>query len=49
MWLARFGARVPFAAKLLPPLRAWASSREVPKPNGKSFRATYRGNVEGGR
>lgn len=46
MWLARFGARVPFAAKLLPPLRAWASSREVPKPNGKSFRATYRGDGE---
>ena len=49
MWLARIGARVPFAAKLLPPLRAWAASREVPKPNGKSFRATYRGEREGGR
>ncbi len=41
--LARFGQRLPFATRLFAPLRAWSSSREVPRPAPKSFRDTWRG------
>jgi L-lactate dehydrogenase complex protein LldF len=43
MALARFGQRLPIAARLLPPLRAWLASRELPVPARRPFRDTWRG------
>jgi L-lactate dehydrogenase complex protein LldF len=41
--LARLGERLPFLARLVPPLVAWSSTRARPRLAPRSFRATYRG------
>ncbi|MFY9341187.1 MAG: LutB/LldF family L-lactate oxidation iron-sulfur protein [Planctomycetota bacterium] len=43
MALARLAERLPFVARLPGPLRAWRSSRELPKLAKRSFRSTWRG------
>ncbi len=43
MLLARLGERVPFAKRFAGPLRAWQSSRELPKLAKRSFRSTWQG------
>ncbi len=43
MWMARVGEKVPFLQKLAGPVRAWHSSRELPKLAKRSFRSTWRG------
>ncbi|MCK5940473.1 MAG: DUF3390 domain-containing protein, partial [Planctomycetes bacterium] len=40
--MARLGDRVPLVKRLLPPMRAWASSRELPRLARRSFRDGYR-------
>jgi L-lactate dehydrogenase complex protein LldF len=41
--LARLGEKLPLLPRLVGPLRAWRSSRELPKLARRPFRATWRG------
>jgi L-lactate dehydrogenase complex protein LldF len=41
--LARVGERLPFARRLLAPMRAWQQSRELPRLARRPFRARWRG------
>ncbi|MEZ6037185.1 MAG: LutB/LldF family L-lactate oxidation iron-sulfur protein [Planctomycetota bacterium] len=41
--MARFGDKLPLVKRLLPPMRAWASSRELPRLAKRSFRAGRKG------
>jgi L-lactate dehydrogenase complex protein LldF len=43
MMLARIGEKLPFARRLAGPMRAWASTRELPTLAKRSFRSTWRG------
>ena len=43
MAMARLGEKLPFVQRLAGPLRAWQSSRELPKLAKRSFRSTWRG------
>jgi L-lactate dehydrogenase complex protein LldF len=43
MTIARIGEKLPFARRLFGPLRAWQSSRELPRLAVRSFRSTWRG------
>ncbi len=40
--LSRFGARLPFIARLVRPLAAWRSSRDLPQAAAQPFRNTFR-------
>jgi L-lactate dehydrogenase complex protein LldF len=40
--LARLGSRLPFLARLVPPLAAWRSSRELPEIAPRPFRALWK-------
>lgn len=40
--MARLGQRLPLLHRLLPPMAAWHSTRELPKLAKKSFRDSYR-------
>lgn len=41
--MARIGQRIPLANRLLPPMAAWHSTRELPRLAKRSFRDTYKG------
>ena len=43
MALARLGEKLPLLGRLAGPMRAWASTRELPKLAQRSFRSTWRG------
>jgi len=43
MAMARLGEKLPFVTRLAGPLRAWRSSRELPKLAKRPFRSTWRG------
>jgi L-lactate dehydrogenase complex protein LldF len=43
MALARLGEKLPFVHRLAGPLRAWQTSRELPRLARRPFRATWRG------
>ena len=45
MAMARFGEKLPLVNRLAAPLRAWQSSRELPRLAKRSFRSTYRGSA----
>lgn len=40
--IARLGQKLPFVARLAPPIAAWRSSRELPKAAPRPFRSTFR-------
>lgn len=40
--IARIGQKLPFVARIAPPLAAWRSSRELPKAAPRPFRSTFR-------
>ena len=45
MAMARVGEKLPLLPRLAGPLRAWRSSRELPRLAKRSFRSTWRGGV----
>ena len=44
--MARFGQRIPIVHRLLPPMAAWHSTRELPRLAKRSFRDTYKGQAK---
>ena len=40
--MARFGQRIPLLHRLVPPMAAWHSTRELPRLTKRSFRDTYK-------